>query len=119
MISGLLLYDKFIDFIIFDKVIFILLALTEYYYKNISSSKTKDDTIKILEFFKERAEFIFIFSMSILIIILFRKTRTITINSHLMILFIAYGLINLFSVNWSLLTKESSIYKTIKKIIDK
>jgi len=103
MITKLVLYDNYIDFIIFVKFVFLLLAFTEYYYKHFSSLQTKEQTIKFIEYLKERVEFIFTFSMSILILILFRKSRVIVVEKHLMFLFIAYALINLISANWELI----------------
>ena len=113
------LYDPFINFIIFDKIIFIILSIIILYYKRINKTKKDkniDELILFLEFFKERTEFIFIISMSILILILFRSNGTLEINNHLRLLFLAYGIIIIFTADWNLFIQESPFFTYFKNI---
>lgn len=106
-------YDVFVSFIILIKLLFMICAILEFYFK-------PDTTIgKILVFWKDHLEFIFVACTSILILIIFRpfQNGTIHITPHEQFLLFVYGIIILINANWALFIEESIWFKKLKNII--
>jgi hypothetical protein len=100
--------DKFVIFIIFIKIIFIISAIAHVYLTHFGKSKDpKWD--KRFVYWKERAEFIFIISMAIILIIVFnpRVPYTEAIDSEMKILLFLFGWILIITAKWGIFFKET------------
>lgn len=107
---------KFIYFIIFIKIIFVVMAITNRYIKNHSKNEIYDDTT---QYWKKRTEFIFIISMSILLIIMFNPwlNNERFLNSETKLLFYLFGWIMVLTADWEVFIQESHISRYIKQIL--
>jgi hypothetical protein len=98
--------DFFILFIILVKISFLLSAIG-----NAVASKSDNIKIQLLQpkfkWLKERTEFIFVSCMSLLLIIYFRPGSNLQVYGESRILFFIFGIILMFTANWSLFIKES------------
>lgn len=108
--------DKYILFIFMVKIIFILLALTNVYLK-IKKSKDKK-LLAVIEYWKQRAEFVFIALMSMLLIYIFnpRTNRISLINGESKLLFYLFGFILLITAKWEVFISDSFLLKRIQMI---
>jgi succinate dehydrogenase hydrophobic anchor subunit len=93
-------YTKCILFILALKVVFILLAVTHFYYKITNQENTKK--YEEVDYWKSRVEFIFTISMSILMIYLFspRKGNTIVITGETKILLFLFSGLLFITAKW-------------------
>ena len=109
--------DKYILFIFMVKIIFILLALTNVYLK-IKKSKDKK-LLAVIEYWKQRAEFVFIALMSMLLIYIFnqRTNRILLINKESKLLFYLFGFILLITAKWEVFITDSFLLKRIQMIL--
>jgi len=93
-------WDSFIVFIIIVKILFVVFAALEIYYK----VEKKQDTVwsNWALYWKERLEFIFIISMAIVCIILFNpfSKGPLVLDEHVRLLLFVYGFIILITSNW-------------------
>ena len=109
------LYSAFIIYIILVKVAFILLSITKIIVKHKNPVNTK--LIEKLEFWRERAEFIFIICMAILLICIFYPGIKIQLDEETRILLYLFGIILLITAKWSTFFKESPIIREIQNIL--
>ena len=111
-------YDYLIFVIIIIKMIFIILAITEFGLK--ITKKTDTEKYKHVVFWKERFEFVFIILMAVLLIYLFnpkdKTNRTPIIDDLVRLLLTLYGVVLIITANWSIFIEESVIIKGIRKI---
>jgi len=98
------IYDYFVYFIIFVKVIYVALAVSLLYikFKNHGTCLNSIEELKVT-YWKERVELIFIINMSVLLIYLFYpwREKVIIIDDNARVLLFAYGIIILFAGKWS------------------
>jgi len=110
-------YNMYINFIIFIKVGFVILAVAHLYLtlKHKDHSETDE---KIL-YWKERLEFIFIALMASILIYLFnpRTDRSVMIDYETKILLYLFGFILLITAKWELFIHESPLFKKIKELV--
>ena len=109
--------DYFIYLIFFVKLIFILLALSEKYYK--FSGKEDKDVYKNITYWKDRIEFIFIILMSILLTYLFNPkfNRENLIDGEIKLLLFLFGFILIFTAKWNIFIEESKWFTDVKQIV--
>ena len=109
--------DKYVLFIFMVKIIFIILALTNVYLK-IKKSKDKK-LLAVIEYWKQRAEFVFIALMSMLLIYIFnpRTNRILLINKESKLLFYLFGFILLITAKWEVFITDSFLLKRIQMIL--
>ena len=111
-------YDYLILIIIIIKMIFIILAITEFGFK--LTKKTDTEASKNVIFWKERTEFIFIILMAVLLIYLFnprdKNNKTPIINDLVKLLLFLYGFIIIITANWTIFIDESVIIEGIREI---
>jgi hypothetical protein len=109
--------DNFIYLIFVVKLSFILLTLTEKYYK--FSGKEDADIYKNITYWKDRIEFIFIILMSILLMYIFnpRFNRENLINGEIKLLLFLFGFILVFTAKWNIFIEESKWFTDIKEIL--
>ena len=109
--------DKYILFIFMVKIIFIILALTNVYLK-IKKSKDKK-LIAVIDYWKQRVEFVFIALMSMLLIYIFnpRTNRILLINKESKLLFYLFGFILLITAKWEVFITDSFLLKRIQMIL--
>ena len=109
--------EYFINLIFVSKLIFILLALTQKYYK--FSGKEDEDIDKKITYWKDRIEFIFILLMSILLIYIFnpRFSRENLINKEIKVLLFLFGFILIFTAKWKIFIEESKWFTDVKEIV--
>jgi len=91
-------------------------------HKNIIKQKSSSSTFNtLINYWKERFEFIFIFLMSALLIYLFnpRKNRGVLINGETKLLLYLFGFILLITANWKLFIKETKWFQDIQHISGK
>jgi len=117
MISGMKFnkwYDYFILFILIIKLIYIILALIHFYLK-IKGRDGDQYDLKIV-FYKDRLEIIFVISMSILLLYLFypKHITPPEIDTQSRLFLFLYGVIILFTLDWTKFIDESSVIKFIK-----
>jgi hypothetical protein len=108
-------YDKFITFLLFLKIVFIILAVTHFYFKIEGHQNTKKDQQVV--YWKERIEFIFIMGMSILIVYLFspRRGKEITVTGETKVLLFLFGAVMLVTAKWENFFKTSIWFKELQK----
>jgi hypothetical protein len=73
--------------------------------------------IEKLEFWRERAEFIFITCMAILLICIFYPGAKIQIDRETQILLYLFGVILLITAKWSTFLKESPAIKKFQSVL--
>lgn len=91
-------------------------------HKNIIKQNSSSSTFNtLINYWKERFEFIFIFLMSALLIYLFnpRKNRGVLINGETKLLLYLFGFILLITANWKLFIKETKWFQDIQHISGK
>ena len=118
------MYSNFIDqilptfiyFIIFIKIIFVIMAISNIFFNKIHKDQIYDE--KTL-YWKERTEFIFIISMSILLIIIFNPLYN---NQRFLIketklLFFIFGIILIISADWDVFITKAHWLSRVKQIL--
>ncbi len=104
--------DFFILFAILIKVAFLLSSIADSI-----ALRTNNIQIMILEpkfrWIKERTEFIFTICMAILMIIYFWPGTRLIIGEESRLLFFVFGIVLLFTANYSLFFFESPFYKLL------
>ena len=112
-------FDIFILIIIVVKFLFIVLVLSESYFKYAKPEEQR--IIETFRYWKERVKLIFIILMSFLLVYLFNpmanNERLIKHESKLL-LFI-FGLTLLVIVDWSIIFKESPLLRIIQGSVGK
>ena len=110
-------FDYFIYLIFSVKVIFILLALSQRYYKIAGKKDTDRD--KNIEYWRNRIEFIFVILMSILLIYLFnpRFNRELLINGETKLLLFLFGFVLILTAKWNIFFEESKWFVKLKEIV--
>ena len=111
----------FVVFIIMVKVVYSLA-----YYGHIVISNTSDTFIEeydeLILYWKHVSEFIFILSMSVLLIYYFFPQhvfiqKPIVVDKETRLLFILYGVILIFTADWTIFfDKESNFVRLMNKI---
>lgn len=107
-------YDYFIVFILIIKLIYAILVAIHIYLKIKGRDGDEYDS-KIVSY-KDQLEIIFVISMSILLLYLFYP-RHIThpeIDTQSRLLLFLYGIIILFTLDWTKFIDESSVIKFIR-----
>jgi hypothetical protein len=106
-------FDIYITLIFIVKIAFIILAVYRLYIK---AKNPKDKNLKIVEFWKERFEFIFISMMSVLLIYLFypRANRINMIDGETKLLLYLFGFVLLLTENWSSFIHEAPWFKKLQ-----
>ncbi len=106
-------YDYFIVFILLTKLIYGILVATHIYLK----IKGRDDEYDSrIVFYKDQLEVVFVISMSILLLYLFypRHINPPEIDTQSRLLLFLYGIIILFTLDWSKFIDESRIINFIR-----
>ena len=112
--------NLYIYFIIFLKIIFILLALADFIIKHFYSTNANLMAMESkISYYKKRIEFIFIICMVFLIIFIFspRHNRLIYLTKEMTILFYLFGFILLITADWDLFLTNTKWYNNIKNIL--
>ena len=107
----------YIYFIIFLKLIFMILTITNLYKKIKHQENT--ESFKTINFWKHRIEFVFVALMSGLLIYIFNPTanRINLINYEVKLLFYLFGFILLITAKWDIFFDESIMFNRIQKIL--
>lgn len=110
-------FDMYIILIFIAKIIFIVLALYMFYLK--AKKPTNKKLIQTIKTWKERAEFIFISLMSILLVYVFnpRSNNINLIDKEAKLLLFLFGIVLLFTENWSSFIHESPILKKFQVLL--
>ena len=108
--------NYFVFFIIFIKIVFVLSAIGHIIMSHSVSSTAQNIDPKLV-YWKERTEFIFIVSMSILLVYHFYPRHNKSVDSETSLLFFLFGIILLFTANWSIFIKEAPWYATISNTL--
>jgi hypothetical protein len=102
-------YDIYIYFVIFIKIIFIILSINIIILKKKHEDNT--DKYKKLMFWKSRVEFIFIASMALLLILLFNPyNKKNCVDNETRILLFLFGIILIITSKWDLFFQTSPIF---------
>jgi len=126
-------FNTYIILIIFIKVLFVIFAIIERYYKlkvkqslsasSTSSTVTQQYALKYnwAIYWKNRLEFLFVISMAIVCIIVFYPfySDTVFIDKHTRILLFVYGFIILLTANWSIIDKLPPWFIQFQNLIGK
>jgi heme/copper-type cytochrome/quinol oxidase subunit 2 len=118
MISGMKFnkwYDYFILFILIIKLIYIILALIHLYLK-IKGRENNSLDLKIVSY-KDQLEIVFVISMSILLLYLFypKHINPPEIDTQSRLLLFLYGIIILFTLDWTKFINESNVINFIRE----
>jgi len=111
-------FDSFVVFIIIIKVLFIIFAGMEIYFK--IEDKLNTPMSLWAKYWKERLEFIFIISMAIICIVLFNPyySGVLVIDRHVRLLIFLYGIIILITSNWKTFFGEMPAwFKMLQRIV--
>lgn len=111
-------YDYFIVFILLIKLIYGILISIHLYLKIKGRDGDKYDS-KIV-FYKDQLEVVFVISMSILLLYLFypKHVNPPEIDTQTRLLLFLYGIIILFTLDWTKFINESHVIKFIRKIFN-
>jgi len=112
-------FHKYIYLVIFIKLIFVVLAVSNLYMK--AKKKTDSDLNKKIEYWKERVEFVFEILMAFLLIYLFnpRFDHKSLIDPHVKLLLYLFGFILLITAKWSTFIEESKWFKDLQESLGK
>ena len=101
------LFDIGITIIILFKIIFIILLISQFYFKYKEPNNTK--RLNNLKLWRKQIEFIFIFSMSLLLIYLFnpRINRLYMVDTETRLLLYLFGFILIISADWEKFLNDS------------
>jgi hypothetical protein len=107
-------YDYLILFILLIKIIYAILLVIHIYLK--IKGRADDNLDSKIVFYKDQLEVIFVISMSILLLYLFypKHVNPPEIDNQSRLLLFLYGIIILFTLDWSKFIDESSLIKFIK-----
>ena len=110
-------FDKYVMFVFFFKILFVILAILHLYFK--VNGKSGLETDKKIVFWKERVEFVFIFLMAFMLMYLFypRSTKPIILDFESKVLLFVFGVITLIGAKWNIFFKESPLLKKIQKVV--
>lgn len=112
-------FEIYVTLIFIVKFVFIVLAISRLYIKNIKPDDKK--LLEKIEFWKDRVEFIFIAMMSVMLIYIFnpRANRINMISGETKVLLYLFGFVLLITAKWSLFIKESPVLINIQKSVGK
>lgn len=109
-------------FIIFIKIIFIIMVLSHIYIEKISNNKDlKDKYSDKTLYWKERTEYIFTICMAVLLIFIFHPWSHHVkkyMTPEIQLLFYLFGWILIITANWSVFIQEAPWYKQIVSILN-
>ena len=107
-------FDMYITFAFFVKILFIILALINILLKLKGKRDSKLDII--IQYWKERVEFVFVTSMAILMIYLFmpKTNRVYMIDKETKFLFFLFGIILLITAKWDDFIRESKFFISLQ-----
>jgi EamA domain-containing membrane protein RarD len=107
----------YIYFIIFIKVIYILLSIIHIYLK--IKEETGSDLDEIIVYWKEKIEFLFVILMALLLIYVFnpRKSHINLLNKEIQILLYLFGSVLLITDNWATFFHEAKWFKYLQQIL--
>ena len=110
-------FDIYITLIFIVKIIFVILAVYRLYLKSKKSKDNKE--LEIIEFWKDRFEFMFITLMSALLIYLFypRSNRINMIDGEAKLLLYLFGFVLLLTENWSSFIHEAPWFKKLQGVL--
>jgi len=117
------IYDNYVLFIIFIKILFILFALVTFLMKiKIKYSNNNNKIINMynsLSVCKETLELLFIVSTALICIIVFYPfyKETVIIDKPTRTLLFLYGFIILITAKWNILTKLPHWFLNLQKLI--
>jgi hypothetical protein len=106
-------YNGLIYFIVFVKVIFIILSLLYLHYERKGDVKKAVE----IEYWRTRAEFIFTASMALLLIYLFYPGKKIVVDSQARMLLYLFGWVLLITADWKQFINQSKWFTYIQGII--
>ena len=112
-------FDIFVLIIIVIKFLFIVLVLSESYFKYAKPEEQR--TIEIFRYWKERVKLIFIVLMSILLVYLFNpmSNNERLIKREAKLLLFVFGITLLVIVDWDIIFKESQLLRVIQGSVGK
>jgi hypothetical protein len=110
-------YNKFILLLIILKVLFILLAMVNFYYRRNGQSNTKQD--KQVLYWKSHIEFIFTILMACLLIYVFNPIhgKQVTVSNETKTLFFMFGFVLIITSKWELFIKTSKLFKDLQHVL--
>ena len=111
-----ILLNKFIDFLIFIKIVFIINVIIYIFIKHFTNLYHYE---KIIKYIISHINLIFSISISILLIFIFRPRHNniIYITTEMSILFYIFGLLLFITSNWELYFKEPLWFKELTEIL--
>lgn len=109
-------FKNFVILIFIVKILYILLTL--YYILFKIRGEEKSEKGKKIYFFKGRLEFLFKFCMAALLIYLFNPyyNNFKLIDDEVKLLLYLFGFVLIITANWSVIVKESVVFKKIQYI---
>ena len=111
-----------IYFIIFIKVIFLIMVISNLYLEKVSKNQElKDKYSPVTLYWKERTEYIFTICMAILLIFIFHHWSHHVkkyMTPEIQLLFYLFGWILIITANWSVFIQESPWYKSIVSALE-
>jgi hypothetical protein len=107
-------FDIFVLLIIIIKFIFIVLVLSESYFKYVKPEEQR--IIEKFTYWKERVKLIFIILMSVLLVYLFNPmaNNVVLIKREAKILLFVFGFTLLIIVDWDIIFKESAFLRIVQ-----
>jgi hypothetical protein len=111
------LFDVFIYFIIFIKIIFAFSAVGHIVVTHVPNNTLEEKYDAKLIYWKERTEFMFFVSMAILLIYHFIPGKNKPIDKETALLFFLFGWVTLITAKWNLFFTEAPWYKKLVSIL--
>ena len=109
-------FTIYVTLVLIVKIIFIILAVSAVYIKHRQPENKK--IIDLLQFWKDRFEFVFKAMMSAMLIYIFNpRTNNIKlINNEAKLLLYLFGFILIITANWETFFKQSTMFIDFKSL---
>jgi hypothetical protein len=111
-----ILYHGLIYFIVFCKIVFVILTVLSFHYRRIGNTRVSD----ALDYWRNRIDFLFMISMAVFLSYLFfpkGKNVATTVDSEERFLLFLFGIFLLCTANWSQFFSQSKWIQSFQALL--
>lgn len=111
-----ILYHGLIYFIVFCKIVFVILTVLSFHYRRIGNTRVSD----ALDYWRNRIDFLFMISMAVFLSYLFfpkGKNVATTVDSEERFLLFLFGIFLLLTANWSQFFSQSKWIQSAQALL--
>lgn len=111
-----ILYHGLIYFIVFCKIVFVVLTVLSFHYRRIGNTRVSN----ALDYWRKRVDFLFTIGMALFLSYLFfprnKNVRTVVDSEQRFLLFL-FGLFLLFTADWSQFFSQAKWIHSVQGVI--